>query len=71
MKILHLWFFEASISTGFEVSEIAEDALFELLHVPNGAPKSFKPEDECPDDIRASDVVKAAPKDTGDILLIR
>ena len=71
MGVSHLWFLEASVSTGFEVSEVTEDTLFELLHVPNGAPKSLKPEDECSDDIRAGDVVKTAPEDTGDVLLIR
>ena len=71
MRISYLWFLEASVSTRFEVSEIAEDTLFELLHVPDGAPEGLEPENECSDDIRASDVVKTAPKDTGDVLLIR
>ena len=69
MGISHLRFLEASIGTRFEVSEVTEDTLLELLHVPNRAPKSFKPEDECSDDIRASDVVKAAPEDTGNVFL--
>ena len=71
LGISHLWFLKASVSTRFEVSEITEDTLFKLLHVPNGAPKSLKAEDECSDDIRASDVVKAAPQNTGDVFLVR
>ena len=71
METSHLWFLEASVSAGLKVSEITENTLFELLHVPDGAPKCLKAEDECSDDIRAGDVVKAAPEDTGDILLIR
>ena len=71
MGISYLWLLEASVGARFEVSEITEDTLFELLHVPDGAPKCLKPENECSDDIRASDVVKTAPKDTGNVLLIR
>jgi len=71
LGISYLRFLKTSVSTRFEVSEITEDTLFELLHVPDGAPKGLKPENECSDDIRASDVVKTAPQDTGNILLIR
>jgi len=54
----HLWFLEASVSTRLEVSEIAEDTLFELFHVSDGATESLKAEDECSDNIRAGDVIK-------------
>lgn len=66
----HLWFLEASVSTRLEVSEIAEDTLFELFHVSDGATESLKAEDECSDDICAGDVIKTAPEDTGDVFLI-
>ena len=65
----HLWFLEASVSTRLEVSEIAEDTLFELFHVSDGATESPKAEDECSDNIRAGDVMKTAPEDTEDVLL--
>ena len=70
MNTSHLWFLEASIVTRFEVSEIAENTLLKLLHVPDGAAKRLEPEDERSDNIRASDMVKTAPKDTGDVFLV-
>jgi len=66
----HPWFPEASVSTRLEVSEIAEDTLFELFHVSDRATESLKAEDECSDNTHTGDVIKTAPEDTEDVLLI-
>ena len=70
MKTSHLWLFETSIGTRLKVPEIAENTLFELLHVADGAPESLKAEDECPDNIRPGNMIKTAPEDTGNVLLV-
>lgn len=71
LGISHLWFFETSIGTRLEVSEIAEDTLFEFLHIADGAPKSLKAKDECSHNIRAGNMVETTPKDAGNVLLVR
>jgi len=58
------------VSTRLDVSEIAEDTLFELFHVSDGATESPKAEDECLGNIRAGNVIKIAPEDTEDVLLV-
>ena len=63
----HLWLFETSVGTGLEITEVAEDALFEFFHINDGATESFKAEDEGTDDIGSGDMIEARPKDARDV----
>ena len=66
--ITHLGLLETRIDARLEVTEITEHALLELLHVAHGAAERFEAEDESADNVRAGDVVEAAPEDAGDVL---
>jgi hypothetical protein len=66
-----LWFFQRCVSPRLKISKIAEDALFELLHVLDGTTKGLEPEHEGTYNVRTRDMIKPVPEDTGDIFLIR
>lgn len=63
----YLGLFETGVNTGFEIPEIAEDALFEFLHIPDGPAKGLESKYEGADDVGAGDVVEAVPEDAGDV----
>jgi hypothetical protein len=57
----HFLLFETGVGTGLEITEVAEDALFEFFHINDGATESFEAEDEGTDDISSGDMIEARP----------
>lgn len=64
---LALGLFEGGIGAGLEVSEVGEDALFELLGVLYGAAESLESEGEAADNVGAGDVEEGVPQNTRDV----
>ena len=63
----HLGLFETSVNTRFQIPKITENALFELLHIPDGPAKGLESENEGTDDIGACDVIEAVPEYAGHV----
>ena len=66
-----LGFFQGCVNARFEISKVAEDALFELFHILDGTTKSLESEYEGTYDIRARDMIESVPEHTCDVFLIR
>jgi hypothetical protein len=66
-KSTHLWLFKTGVGTGLEITEVAEDALFEFFHINDGATESLKAEDKGADNISPGDMIEARPEDAGDV----
>lgn len=63
-----LGLFQRSIRAGFQVSQIREDAFFELLGVLDGSAKGLESEGKTSYDVGSRYVEKVVPQHTGDVL---
>jgi hypothetical protein len=66
-----LGFFQRCVNARLEISEIAEDPFFKLLHVFDGPTKSLESEHKGTYNIRPRNMIKPIPEDACDIFLIR
>jgi hypothetical protein len=61
IKECTLWFFQRRIRTGFKVSQVGEDAFFELFRILDRSPERLKAERKASNDIRTRYVEEIIP----------
>ena len=66
-----LRFFQRCVDARLEISQVAKDAFFKLLHILHGPTKGLESKHEGTYDVRTRDMIEAIPENAGDIFLIR